>query len=351
MSTQKTVTTETKTEEAPSLLDDVIHATSVKPTVMRHPAAAMPPDEVWKLATSAAASKMFPGTKDVDQAMVLMQLCQADGLHPIDALRRYHVIQGRPSMRADAMLAEFQARGGRVRWNVRTDDEVSATFAHPIGGEATINWDRKTADDRKISFDWDKDAGRWKPKHNWTTYPRQMLTARVISEGVRLILPGVVVGVYTPEEVEDFDDAPQPPQRETRPPAEPAGQKPEPAGNRRSPGDIFKAALKRHGEAGGWLDEHGKPVKTKMDTLKAYAAGRHHSEYEQARECAKLLAEGWGGLQDRLKTEQEIAETERARIKAQADAAGKAPPKDEPEPAGDEEPPFGDFGFGDDGEG
>lgn len=345
MSTEKTVTTETRTEEAPSLLDDVIHATSVKPTVMRHPSAALPPAEVWKMAESAAASGMFPGVKDADQAMVLMQICQADGLHPIDAIRRYHVIQGRPTMRADAMLAEFQARGGRVTWHTRNDAEVSATFSHPTGGTETIAWDRKTADARKISFDYDKNTKSWKPKHNWTTYPRQMLTARVISEGVRLILPGVVVGVYTPEEAEDFDDATPPHRQEARPPT----KQPDPkSGNKRSPVDIIKAALTKHGADGGWLNEAGKPVKVRLDAVKAYLGITGDADYDEARKVVEIIREGWGGLQDRMKTEQEIADAERARIKAEAAAAGKASSGAEP---ADEEPTTGDFGFGDDGEG
>jgi hypothetical protein len=32
-----------------------------------------------------------------------------------------------------------------------------------------------------------------------------MLRARVISEGIRTVYPGVAVGIYTPEEVNDFD--------------------------------------------------------------------------------------------------------------------------------------------------
>jgi hypothetical protein len=36
-----------------------------------------------------------------------------------------------------------------------------------------------------------------------------MLRSRCISEGIRTVYPGVTVGVYTPEEVQDF--APEPP--------------------------------------------------------------------------------------------------------------------------------------------
>jgi hypothetical protein len=45
-------------------------------------------------------------------------------------------------------------------------------------------------------------------KQTWKQYPRQMLRARVISEGIRTVYPGVAVGIYTPEEVNDFDAAP-----------------------------------------------------------------------------------------------------------------------------------------------
>ena len=40
-------------------------------------------------------------------------------------------------------------------------------------------------------------------RDTWKSYPRAMLRARVISEGVRTSFPGVAIGVYTPEELQD----------------------------------------------------------------------------------------------------------------------------------------------------
>lgn len=51
-------------------------------------------------------------------------------------------------------------------------------------------------------------AAKLTGKDTWKQYPRQMLRARVISEGIRTVYPGVAVGVYTPEEVQDFDTKP-----------------------------------------------------------------------------------------------------------------------------------------------
>lgn len=97
-------------------------------------------------------------------------------------------------MKADAMLARFQLAGGKVRWASLTDTKVVGEFTHESGGSATIEWDMDRA----------KAAGLG-GKANWLKYPRQMLRARVISEGIRTVYPACVVGVYTPEEVQDFE--------------------------------------------------------------------------------------------------------------------------------------------------
>lgn len=152
-------------------------------------------EEMQKLAAAVAASKMF-GMQTPEQALVLMALCRSEGKDPIQAVRQYHIINGRPALRADAMLAEFQARGGTVAWGERTNERVSATFRHSAGGEVLITWTLEDA----------KRAGLT-GNPTWNKFPRQMLTARVISEGVRTVLPGVVAGIYTPEEVEAFAPA------------------------------------------------------------------------------------------------------------------------------------------------
>jgi len=148
--------------------------------------------EVEQMARHAAASRMYG--MDAAQAFTLMMLCYSDGIDPIQAVRRYHVIQGRPAMRADAMLAEFQRLGGSVEW-VRTDDEgCEAIFSHP----------RHARKGQRVAFTLD-DARRAElaAKDNWRHYPRQMCRARAISEGIRLVMPGIVVGIYTPEELTD----------------------------------------------------------------------------------------------------------------------------------------------------
>lgn len=153
--------------------------------------ALVPVDQVERMAVAVAKSGLF-GVKTPDQAMALMLIVQAEGLHPAIAARDYHIIQGRPALKADAMLARFQTAGGRVKWLSMTDQRVAGEFSHPQGGSVEIEW----------TIDMAKRAGLTK-NPTWTQYPRAMLRARCVSEGIRTVYPGVVVGTYTPEEVED----------------------------------------------------------------------------------------------------------------------------------------------------
>jgi len=155
--------------------------------------------DLERMASSIAKSGLF-GIKTPEQAVALMIVAQAEGRHPGSVAREYHIISGRPALRSDAMLARFQQSGGSVQWGERTDKAVSGTFSHPQGGNLTLTWTLEDA----------KRAGIY--SNQWLKYPRQMLTARVISEGVRAVFPSVVAGVYTPEEVSDFE-----PQRVSQP--------------------------------------------------------------------------------------------------------------------------------------
>lgn len=160
------------------------------------PAGLMTFQEVEKMSHVIVKSGLF-GMKDPSQAMALMFLCQAEGLHPMIAVRDYHIIQGRPALKADAALARFQAAGGRVEWHTVTDKQCKATFSHPQGGTVTLDWDLDQAKRAGISG-----------KDVFQKYPRAMLRARVISEAIRTVFPQVLNGQYVPEEVQFFDEKP-----------------------------------------------------------------------------------------------------------------------------------------------
>ena len=240
--------------------------------------------------------------KSPEQAIVLMLQADAEGLHPMRALAEYNIIQGRPALRSDAMLARFQQAGGKVRWIERGDTAVEAEFYHPaLMDPVRVRW----------TLDQAKKAGLAN-KQNWKQYPRQMLTARVISEGVRIAYPAVVTGVYTPEEVADFDVTPTEPVRveaelvkaETASPAEspsaPAPAQapapdtapaPEAASSPAQPASARKITGEQAREIGAMLKALGITDKTLGRRLIAAIIGREYGQVNDltAAEGARVM--------------------------------------------------------------
>ena len=144
-----------------------------------------------RMAATMAKSGLF-GVKTTEQALALMLVSQAEGRSPAVAAQEYHIIQNRPALKADTLLARYQQAGGTVKFEELSEKRCAATFSHPASGSFTIDWTIEMAQRAGL-------AG----KDNWKAYPRAMLRARVISEGVRTSFPGVAIGVYTPEELQD----------------------------------------------------------------------------------------------------------------------------------------------------
>lgn len=148
--------------------------------------------DISNMSVAFAKSGLF-GYKSSAEAFSLMMVAQANGLHPAKAVERYHIIQGRPAMKAEAMLAAFQEAGGSIRWIERNEKKCALHLEHPQGGELDVVWTIERATKAGLTG-----------KTTWKQYPAAMLSARCVSEGVRALYPACLCGMYTPEEVSDF---------------------------------------------------------------------------------------------------------------------------------------------------
>lgn len=124
------------------------------------------------------------------------------GLGPMESLRAIHVIEGRPSMSAELMLARAIRAGVRPKW-IRNDET-----------EARLELSRDGFEPHTHSFTMD-DArrGGCAGKDNWKRWPANMLRARCVSGALRAFAPDVLGAVsYVPEEIEDgpIDDGTEP---------------------------------------------------------------------------------------------------------------------------------------------
>ncbi len=154
-------------------------------------------NQMQEMAKAVAASRLWKCADTPEKALGLMLLCQSEGLHPMTAVRRYDLIQGTPTLKSEAQLAEFYKRGGVVKWIKRDETECHAKFSHPkhCPDGVEIRWTIEMAKKANLTG-----------KDNWKNYPRQMLSARVQAEGVQVVDPGAGLGMLTPEEAMDVNN-------------------------------------------------------------------------------------------------------------------------------------------------
>lgn len=142
----------------------------------------------------AIVKSNFYGFKTKEQVMAVMLVAQAEGKHPATVVQEYDIIQNRPALKSQAMLARFQLAGGTVQWDSVSPTAVKGTFKHPSGGSLTVEWTIEMA----------RQAGLYREGSGWTKYPEDMLRSRVISRAVRSVYPACILGHYAVEEVQDF---------------------------------------------------------------------------------------------------------------------------------------------------
>lgn len=160
-----------------------------------------PMQAVKTLGAAIFKSGLF-GCDRMEQGEVLAMECLAQRKSPLELNRTYHFIEGRLAIRADALLAKYLVAGGQVEWVERTPEKVVARFYRgATSAVITHTLQEHVANGNAVS------SKTKELKDNWRKWPRQMLTARVISEGVRLIAPDCCFGSYVAEEIQDATPA------------------------------------------------------------------------------------------------------------------------------------------------
>lgn len=144
-----------------------------------------------------AQSGMF-GAKNKAEGFVIVSTCQQQRISLIDFIRTYHLVENKPSMRADAMAAEFRKRGGKYTILQRDPECAKAEFEFE-GNKQTFFYSMEIAKRQNVCFSKDGTL-----KANWQNIPENMLWARMMSNAVRVLCPEINSGVYTPEEIQDF---------------------------------------------------------------------------------------------------------------------------------------------------
>lgn len=158
------------------------------------------------MGTAIAKSGLF-GCPNIESGIVLAWECLARRRTPLSLAEDYNIIKNTLSMKYDAMLTKFRERGGKHKIIANTSEEAEIELTDWDGNKLVERYTWKEAQQEDIWKTNDK-GEKIALKHNWSTprKRRQMLWARVVSEGVKRLAPEVVKGKYTPEEIEDFDE-------------------------------------------------------------------------------------------------------------------------------------------------
>lgn len=157
----------------------------------------------WQAIQEQAAALIRSGfmpraIKTPAQAIAVMLAGRELGLPPMQSIRAIAIVDGKPTLSAETMLALAYQRVPGIVVNVETKvDGAVVTGKRPGGAEVTVQF---TIEDAK--------AAGLLSKQNWRQYPQAMFRARAISAWCRVVAPDAILGAYTPEELESVAPAP-----------------------------------------------------------------------------------------------------------------------------------------------
>ena len=138
--------------------------------------------------------------------LVCVQWGMEMGLAPMQALQNIAVINGKPSVYGDAMMALVQASA--------VCDDVEEYFENegtpnPVAVCVAKRKGRKPVT-AKFSVEDAKRAGLWAKQGPWSAYPKRMMQMRARGFALRDAFPDVLKGLISAEEAADYPDEAKP---------------------------------------------------------------------------------------------------------------------------------------------
>lgn len=198
---------------------DVAEAESTALALREEPVVAVPAllpseaefDAMLTIAARIASTQMVPTAYrgKPDDVLAAILTGREMGLGPMQSLRDIYVVDGKPSLSANLLLARLR-EGGVVILESECDNERAWCRARrrDTGEVANVEWTYEEAE--KITYRKKGGAtGRLVEKDNWVNYRPDMLWARMVGRLARRLGPDLIGAAmpYTSEEVQDWDSA------------------------------------------------------------------------------------------------------------------------------------------------
>jgi len=147
-------------------------------------------ERLAKIATDSGLTRV----RKASEAAVILLTGRELGLAPMQSLRGIYVVNGTPVLSADLLVAVVRRSGLCASWRVVESTPERCTISTLRQGESEATTKTWTIADAK--------RAQVTSKPIWGQYPAQMLRHRCAADLAREVYPDVVLGLYTPEELE-----------------------------------------------------------------------------------------------------------------------------------------------------
>jgi hypothetical protein len=153
-------------------------------------------DEAVKLADRLMASRLFSAYGHPAGILATVLAGRELGIQAMASLRAFHIIEGKPTLSAGAIVALIMKSGKAEYFRPVERTADRATFVTKRHGDPEVSM-TFTIDEAKLA--WSKDVAAF-GKSAWGKHPADMCVARCSSKLARLVYPDVVFNLYAPEE-------------------------------------------------------------------------------------------------------------------------------------------------------
>lgn len=183
-----------------------VTALQTVPATQQAPLGAYEPrnfDEALRIATCYASSSLLGAVRSPEAALLIMAVGAELGIPATTALRGIHIIEGKPVLSSDLLVALCVKRPDVCEYFVCTEStDKQATYETKRKGRSepirnTFTMDDATRAGLKVG----------NPASNWGKYPKAMLRHRAAAELARQVYPDIVLGLYSDSEEDEIRSA------------------------------------------------------------------------------------------------------------------------------------------------
>jgi hypothetical protein len=156
-------------------------------------------EEAFRVANAIAASSLAPRGLDRPEQILVAIMAGAElGLAPFQSLQSFAVVNGRPTLWGDGLMAVARSGGVRVKEWMEGADEAAVAHCEVTRPDGEVI-------PRTFSVADAKKAGLWGKQGPWQQYPQRMLQMRARAWALRDGCADMLRGFQVREEAEDFE--------------------------------------------------------------------------------------------------------------------------------------------------